>query len=38
MITSAGLVDATIDYTHDTGPGLHGATIRARRPAAPTLD
>ena len=32
MITSAGLVDATIDYTHDTGPGLHGATIRARRP------
>ena len=32
MITSAGLVDATIEYTHDTGPGLHGATIRARRP------
>jgi SAM-dependent methyltransferase len=32
MITSAGLVDATIEYTHETGPGLHGATIRARRP------
>ena len=32
MITAAGLIDATIEYTHDTGPGLHGATIRARRP------
>ena len=32
MLTAAGLVDATIEYTHDTGPGLHGATIRARRP------
>lgn len=28
----AGLVDATIEYTHDTGPGLHAATVRARRP------
>jgi SAM-dependent methyltransferase len=33
MVTAAGLVDASIEYTHDTGPGLHGATIRARRPA-----
>ena len=33
MLTSAGLVDATIEYTHDTGPGLHGATISA--PADP---
>ena len=32
MVTSSGLVDASIEYTHDTGPGLHGATIRARRP------
>ncbi len=32
IVTSAGLVDASIEYTHDTGPGLHGATVRARRP------
>jgi SAM-dependent methyltransferase len=32
MIASVGLVDASIEYTHETGPGLHGATIRARRP------
>ena len=32
MLTAAGLVDGTIEYTHDTGPGLHGATIRAQRP------
>jgi hypothetical protein len=31
MLTAAGLVDASIEYTHDTSPGLHGATIRARR-------
>jgi len=31
-LTAAGLVDGTIEYTHDTGPGLHGATIRAQRP------
>jgi arsenite methyltransferase len=32
VLASAGLVDASIEYTHDTGPGLHGATIRASRP------
>jgi hypothetical protein len=32
LIASVGLIDASIEYTHDTGPGLHGATIRARRP------
>ena len=32
LLASAGLVDASIEYTHATGPGLHGATIRARRP------
>jgi SAM-dependent methyltransferase len=32
MIASVGLVDASIEYTHETGPGLRGATIRARRP------
>jgi arsenite methyltransferase len=34
MIASVSLVDASIEYTHETGPGLHGATIRARRPLA----
>ncbi|MFQ5558041.1 MAG: methyltransferase domain-containing protein [Acidimicrobiales bacterium] len=32
MLTRAGLTDVTIEYTHDTGPGLHGATIRAVLP------
>ncbi len=32
MLGSAGLADISIDYTHDTGPGLHAAIIRATRP------
>ena len=31
VLSRAGLTDATIQYTHDTGPGLHGAIIRATR-------
>ncbi|NND73547.1 MAG: methyltransferase domain-containing protein [Ilumatobacter sp.] len=31
MLTSAGLAEPSVEYTHDTGPGLHGAIIRARR-------
>lgn len=29
MLSEAGLVEPTIEFTHDTGPGLHGAIIRA---------
>lgn len=32
MLEDAGLADVTIEYTHDTGPGLHGAIVRANRP------
>ncbi len=32
LLTAAGLVEPSIQYTHDTGPGRHGAIIRARRP------
>jgi arsenite methyltransferase len=32
MLRSVGLVETSIEYTHLTAPGLHGATIRARRP------
>ncbi len=32
MLRAAGLSEVSIDYTHETGPGLHAATIRARRP------
>ncbi|MEL6985515.1 MAG: arsenite S-adenosylmethyltransferase, partial [Actinomycetota bacterium] len=35
MLADAGLVDGTIELTHETGPGLHGAAVRARKP--PTL-
>ncbi|NOX30229.1 MAG: methyltransferase domain-containing protein [Actinobacteria bacterium] len=31
MFARAGFADTTIEYTHDTGPGLHGAIIRATR-------
>ena len=34
VIAGAGLVNGSIQYTHDTGPGLHGAIIRATRPQA----
>ena len=32
LLVNAGLANATIEYTHDTGPGLHGAIIRANKP------
>ena len=32
VMAGAGLQDATIEYTHDTGPGLHAAAVRARKP------
>jgi SAM-dependent methyltransferase len=32
LLANAGLVDATIEYTHETGPGLHGAIVRAVKP------
>ncbi len=33
LLAEVGLIDASITYTHDTGPGLHAAAVRARRPA-----
>ncbi len=32
LIAAAGLDDGSVEYTHDTGPGLHAAIIRARKP------
>ncbi len=32
MLADAGFVDASIELTHQTGPGLHAATVRAVRP------
>lgn len=32
MLRSAGLSNPSIEFTHDTGPGLHGAIIRASKP------
>ncbi|WP_420451746.1 methyltransferase domain-containing protein [Ilumatobacter sp.] len=36
MLDCAGFEEATIEYTHDTGPGLHGAIVRATRPQKAT--
>ena len=33
LLGDVGLTDVSIEYTHDTGPGLHGAAVRARRPS-----
>lgn len=32
LLAAVGLADASIEYTHDTGPGLHGAIVRATAP------
>lgn len=34
LLAGVGLAEASIDYTHDTGPGLHGAIVRAVKPPA----
>jgi len=31
-LTAAGFTQATVDFTHETVPGLHGAIIRATKP------
>ncbi len=32
MLGEAGLVNCSIEFTHQTSPGLHGASVRAQRP------
>lgn len=32
MMAAAGLENCTIEFTHDTAPGLHAATVRAVKP------
>jgi SAM-dependent methyltransferase len=32
MLAAAGLIDASIEFTHETAPSLHGATVRATKP------
>lgn len=34
MLASVGLTEVSIEFTDQTGPGLHGASIRAVRPPA----
>lgn len=33
MLTDAGFDEPTVEFTHEVGPGMHGAAIRARLPA-----
>jgi len=36
-LTAAGFTDASVDFTHEVAPGLHGAIVRATKPVtAPT--
>jgi arsenite methyltransferase len=32
-LAGAGFVDAEVTFTHEAAPGMHGAIIRATRPA-----
>lgn len=32
-LAAAGFVDATVEFTHEAVPGLHGAIVRATKPA-----
>ncbi|MDN5746288.1 MAG: arsenite methyltransferase [Nocardioidaceae bacterium] len=32
-LAAAGFVDAAVEFTHEAVPGMHGAIIRARKPA-----
>lgn len=32
LLAGAGLTSASIEFTHETGPGRHGAIVRAERP------
>jgi len=34
-LTAAGFVDASVEFTHEVAPGMHGAIVRAGKPAAP---
>jgi hypothetical protein len=33
-LAGAGFVDAEVEFTHEAAPGMHGAIIRATKPAA----
>jgi arsenite methyltransferase len=33
-LVAAGFTDASVEFTHEVAPGLHGAIVRAVRPAA----
>lgn len=35
-LAAAGFVDAQVEFTHEAAPGMHGAIIRATKPATPT--
>jgi arsenite methyltransferase len=32
-LSTVGFVDATVEFTHEAVPGMHGAIVRARKPA-----
>ena len=34
-LAAAGFVEASVEFTHEVAPGLHGAVVRAIKPGAP---
>ena len=37
-LAEAGFADAEVEFTHETVPGMHGAIIRATKPATPEVN
>jgi len=33
-LAAAGFVDASVEFTHEAVPGMHGAIVKATKPAA----
>jgi SAM-dependent methyltransferase len=38
LLTAAGFTEVSIVFTHDVGPGLHGAAVTARQPVQRPVD
>jgi arsenite methyltransferase len=37
-LVAAGFADASVDFTHEVAPGLHGTIVRATKPVDPTAE
>lgn len=38
MLARAGFVETTVEFTHEVADGMHGAIVRASKPAVGSVD